>query len=191
MNKLNSLVIIVALGLLSDFALAGTHYIHVKSGDYSMDSTRQTVFGRTLEITEKDSSSFAVEYQYKFENNLSIGGEILEAKHSYTDTENGNRGDIYTSMFLFEAKYNIDMTQWLYSFVGVSAGFAVTEFDGPVTGNTAGTALGYSAGLTFRFSNHVGLTFQYKQMDSNTEDSSGNIFDVSGKSLTANVSVFF
>lgn len=191
MNKISPLFVIIVLSLFSDFSLAGTHYIHIKSGDYNIDTTRQTVFGRILDITEKDSSSFAVEYQYKFENNISIGGEVLEAKHRYTDTENGNMGDIYTSMFLFEAKYNIDLTQWLYSFVGLSAGLAVSEFDGPVTGNTVGTALGYSAGLTFRFSNHVGLTFQYKQMDSDTEDSAGNKFDASGRSLTANVSVFF
>ena len=73
----------------------------------------------------------------------------------------------------------------------LSAGFSVVEIEGPVNNTLSGTVFGYGAGLTFRFSNRVGLTFAYSQLDSQSEDSGGNKFDISGSNFSANVSISF
>ena len=191
MKNIISIFAVLSLSIINGSAFAGSNYIHIKAGSYDFDTRQQTVLGHTIDIDDNNSSYFAVEYQHIFDNNFSIGGEILEAQHEYTDTANNNRGDIYSNLFLFKAKYNFDITNWLNSFIGVSAGFSVIEMEGPVNRDMAGSVFGYGAGLTFRFSRHVGLTLQYSQMDSEPEDSAGNTLDISGRNLSANVSLFF
>ena len=191
MKNIISLFAVLSLSIISSSAFAGSNYIHIKTGSYDFDTSQQTVLGRTLDIDNNNSSYFAVEYQHTFDNNFSIGGEALEAQHEYTDTANSNRGDIDSNLFLFNAKYNFDITSWLNSFIGVSAGFSVVEMEGPVNRDMVGAVYGYGVGLTFRFSNHVGLTFQYSGLDSEPEDSAGNTLDISGRNFSANVSLFF
>ena len=191
MKNFISLFIVLSLSIINGSAIAGSNYIHIKAGSYNFDTSQQTILGRTINIDNTNSSYFAAEYQHIFDNNLSIGGEILKAQHEYTDTENSNRGDIYSSLFLFNAKYNFDITAWLNSFIGVSTGFSVVEMEGPVNRDMVGSVFGYGMGITFRFSNHVGLTFQYSGVDSEPEDSAGNTLDISGRNFSANVSLFF
>lgn len=191
MKNIISIFAVLGFCIISGSALAGSNYIHIKAGSYDFEMTQQTVLGRTINIDDNNSSYFAAEYQHIFDSNFSIGGEVLEAQHEYTDTANNNRGDIYSNLFLFNAKYNFDITSWLNSFIGVSAGFSVVEMEGPVNSDMVGAVYGYGVGLTFRFSKHVGLTFQYSGLDSEPEDSAGNTLDISGRNFSANVSLFF
>lgn len=191
MKNIVSLFAVLSLSIINSSALAGSNYIHIKTGSYDFDMSQQTVVGRTIDIDNNHSSYFAVEYQHTFDSNFSIGGEVLEAQHEYTDTANNNRGDIYSNLFLFNAKYNFDITDWLNSFVGVSAGVSSVEMKGPINRDMVGSVFGYGVGLTFRFSNNFGLTFQYSGVDSKPEDSAGNSLDISGRNFSANVSLFF
>jgi len=191
MKNIISLFAVLSLSMINGSALAGSNYIHIKAGSYDFDTTQQTVLDRTINIDDNNSSYFAAEYQHIFDNNFSIGGEVLEAQHEYTDTANSNRGDIYSNLFLFNAKYNFDITSWLNSFIGVSAGFSAVKMEGPVNRDMTGSVFGYGVGLTLRFSKHVGLTFQYSGIDSEPEDSAGNTLDISGRNFSANVSLFF
>lgn len=191
MKKLILSGIIGCITLISTPAIAGKNSIHIKTGDYSLDNTNQVILNRAIDIKEKDNGYIAIEYQYKFDNNLSIGGDFIKLEHEYTQVSNGNTGDIFTNLILFNLKYHFDAASWLQPFVGVSAGVVSAELEGPIFGDAIGTATGLGAGLAFVFTDTVGFTIEYKQINAEPEDTDGTVVDVSGSSITGALSLTF
>ena len=181
--------VLLSLGL--SHVWAGSHSISIKSGDYELSTTRQVVLGRTLDFKANDTGYLSVEYQYIFDNNFSIGGEYIGVEHEYTDAGNGLKGDMFSTFALFNAKYHVDISDWIRPYLGVSIGGVYTEIEGTVNGDATGTATGYNAGIAFIFARHIGISVNYHQLDAEPEDSAGNKLDLSGESLTANLLLIF
>ncbi len=188
----NTVTLLVSTLGVSTSAFAQNNVITVKAGTYSMDDTVQTITGfggATATINfEKDDSTFGVEYDRMMNNHVSIGGGFQSYSINYT--ESGSRGEMETTFVTFNSKYHF--TEGSFKpFIGGAAGFVVTDFTGPLIGNTAGLALGIMAGFRWQFS-LVGLYAEYKTyVSADTEDSGNAEVDVAGDSVTAGLSFAF
>jgi len=189
---LNTVILLLCSLGLSTATFAQNNVITVKAGTYTMDTTVQTITGfggATATIGfEDDDSTFGVEYDRMMNNHVSIGGGFQTYSINYL--ESGSTGEMQASFVTFNSKYHF--TEGSFKpFIGGSAGFVVTDFTGPLIGNTAGLALGVMAGFRWQFS-LVGLYAEYKTyVSADTEDSGNAEVDVAGDSITAGLSFAF
>ena len=180
---------------LSTTTFAANNVITVKAGTYTLDDTVQSIdgfFGGTATATfEEDDSTIGVEYDRMMNNHVSIGGGFQTYSINYTATGGATGiGEMEAIFITFNSKYHF--TEGSFKpFIGGAAGLALTDFSGPVVGNTAGLALGIMAGFRWQFST-VGLYAEYKSyVSADTEDSGDAEVDIAGDSVTAGLSFAF
>ncbi len=187
-------VLMCTLGL-SVTAFAQNNVITVKAGSYAMSDTSQSItgfFGGTVATTfEDDSSTFGVEYDRMMNNHVSIGGGFQSYTIDYTASGAvSGTGEMEAIFVTFNSKYHFTEGNFK-PFIGGAAGIAVTDFSGPLIGNTAGLALGIMAGFRWQFST-VGLYAEYKAyVAAETEDDGNAEVDLAGDSITAGLSFAF
>ena len=170
----------------------GNHIITPKIGQYSLDSTTQTIASSTSTF-EESSGSAGVEYQYKIAENMTIGGSIDSFSHNYTRA--GINGTMDTTLVLFNFKYIFPVTDWFNPYIGASVGVAAIDMTGSVIGTAADSAAGISLGMAFPINDTIGLGIEYRKFSATvTGDVSGGgttDIDVSGSVLTANLNITF
>lgn len=191
-NKTLSTLALLLLGasLTSNSASAGEHVIIVKAGTYTIDDRTQVIDVGPLVSTvfDEDAGTFGVEYDHVFDSGLSIGGGYQSYNMDYTSS--AGPGDYYADFLTFNAKaYFTDSS--FKPYIGGSFGLVGTDFDGAITGNSVGIAIGAMAGFRWQFS-VVGLYAEYKNFFSaDTEDSDNAEVDLAGESITGGISISF
>ena len=184
-----SIFLLSTLGL-SNHVFAKGNVIIVKAGTYTIDTTAQRIdsFPTVNASFDEDGGTYGVEYDHVFGNGISIGGGYQRFNLDYTS--NAGSGDVDASFIMFNGKYYF-LNSDFKPFIGASAGFAVTDFNGGITGNTVGFATAVMVGIRYQFS-LVGIYAEYKNyLTADTEDSLDAEVDLAGDSVTAGLSFEF
>ena len=191
LKKITSTAVLLVSSLgVSSHVFADGNVIIVKGGTYTIDDTTQVidVFPTINATFEEDSATFGVEYDHVFSSGVSIGGGYQSFNLDYTS--NAGPGDVDASFVTFNSKYHFTDGSFK-PFIGASAGFALTDFNGGISGNTIGFAGAIMAGFRYQFG-LVGIYAEYKNfLTADTEDADDAEVDLAGDSVTAGLSFEF
>ena len=164
-----------------------------KTGAFKLATTNQDISTNpTFPSTfDKSSKPFAaVELEYRDRAGYAIGGEVIYYKNNFTVDASTLKGDMTTLVGIFNAKYYIETTPWLYPFLGVGLGYASSSFGGDFTGKASSFAFQGMAGADIRFSKNVGLYLEYKYLSAPTRTKDQEI-KASGSGILAGLSFQF
>jgi len=164
-----------------------------KTGAFKLATTSQDISTNpTFPSTfDKSSKPFAaVELEYRDRAGYAIGGELIYYKNNFTVDASTLKGDMTTIVGIFNAKYYIETTRWLYPFLGVGLGYASSSFGGDFTGKASSFAFQGMAGADIRFSKNVGLYLEYKYLNAPTRTKDQEI-KASGSGILAGLSFQF
>ena len=178
-----------SLLLTSSMAFAGNHIITPKLGTYNLDSTSQTIVNVPSTFTDDSNSYLGVEYQYKLDENMTIGGSLDSFDHNYT--RGGINGTVDTTLAMFNFKYNFHPVDWASPYVGVMAGIASVDMTGSVQGSASDFATGYGFGVNFPINDTFGAGLEYRKFDADVAGGGTTNIDVSGDVLSANLQIKF
>lgn len=173
--------------------------ILVKAGNYSLNDNRQSIttnWWPSSELTiEEDATLVGLEYEWRFKNGFSIGGEYAESTHSYVErTAFGTvaTGDLGQFTLTVNGKKYFKVTDWFLPYVGIGIGWGGVVLDESGTDNDnvyIGLAAQALAGAEFRFG-RVGVYTGAKLVSSEVEDGEDTI-DISGTAYLGGVTIHF
>lgn len=158
--------------------------IILKSGSYKLAEEQQPMVGTIAFADTQSSPVMGFEVEWRHPKGFAAGGEIFYFKNEWTDDPAfPPAGDIETAVYTVNGKYYFDVAHVVYPYVGLGLGYAISVFNGAVTGDASGFAYQAMAGVEFRFK-YVGLNLQYKRLtakiDSELPDGTKETNDLSG-----------
>lgn len=168
--------------------------IMAKLGAYSLNDERQVTSieytNETLTFGDPDNV-VGIEYEWRFQNKWSVGGEYVQFKTDWRSNLFGRRGTVEAFTLTVRGKKYFAPTDWLLPYVGAGVGFAGGIFSSPFGESTlAGGAAQAAAGIEFLFG-RVGLHTEAKVVSAAMEDDFGEEIDMSGTGYFAGLSVHF
>jgi opacity protein-like surface antigen len=169
----------------------GGFELTLKTGTLTLSNGMQTILAVDRDFDDNASGIFAAEFDYQFENGLSVGGEFIKYSANFTTVGLSDTHTVDVSVVLVNAKQYFRTRSGLQPYLSAGAGYAVTNVSGPtISGNTAGVAYQVSTGLQYRGSN-VGVFGELKYIGARTEDDNGETIDVTGAGLFAGIAFHF
>jgi opacity protein-like surface antigen len=171
--------------------MPGGFELTLKTGSLSLSKGRQTILATDRDFDENASGIFAAEFNYQFDNGLSVGGEFIKYSAEFTTVSLTDTHTVDVSIVLVNAKQYFRTYSGLQPYISAGAGIAVTDVSGPtISGNTAGVAYQLSTGLQYRGAN-IGIFGELRYIGANTEDDNGETIDVTGSGVFAGVAFHF
>jgi hypothetical protein len=171
-------------------ARGGHHTMNIQYASYTLDDTVQDVdFGTIFTFNEDESSAVGGEYLYYFSDVNAIGATVLFMSHEYNSGIGS--GDIDHTMLLFSYKAHAPIADWFRPFLNLSVGITAGDVSGAYEGSVAGFAAGGGIGIYMPFSNHVGLTAEYRKLVGTLYDSADFEFDFGGDMVMGGVTIIF
>jgi hypothetical protein len=146
--------------------------IILKGGSYTISQELQTTALDPTLIEGKTTSVGGIEVEWRHPKGFAVGGEIFYFRNNWADI-NGYVGDVSTLTYTVNAKYYLGIGNFVYPYIGLGAGFAVSDFSGTdgfstYEGSSGGLAYQGLAGIEFRFK-YVGINLQYKRLTADVE----------------------
>lgn len=161
-----------------------------KLGSFSLGEKTQTILGNTQQFNSSASSVLALEGEWFFQPDMSLGGEFFKYSNNFTTGGSSVSGQADTTVFLANIKRYFVLADGLKPYVGAGAGFASTDFSGAITGSTSGPALQIAGGLQWR-RGPFALRGEYKYLRAKTKDDNGQHVDMSGGGLFLGAGFYF
>lgn len=161
-----------------------------KTGTLSLSNQTQTILNIDRQFDKNASGIYAIEFDYQFRDGMSVGGEMLGYKMSYTTTGTSGGGDVSVLGLFANTKQYYFTSSHLQPYLGIGAGIAATRVSGDINGNTAGFAYQLLAGLEYR-NPSVSVFAEYKYVSVTTKSSNNQDIDASGSGIFAGVAFHF
>ena len=159
----------------------------LKLGTLSLANDTQTILGTDRSFDKSASGPYAVEFYYQFQDSMTVGGEFLGYKATFTTTGFNDTHDVSVHVLLANAKQYYRTDTRLQPFIGAGVGVATTDVSGPtISGNTSGFAYQLMAGVEYR-SENIGFFGEAKYVGANTKSSNDQNIDASGTGLFAGI----
>ena len=189
-KKINWIIVFSALMGLATWAVAAekTSAIMLKAGDYSLDSTDQTVFATSITFDEDVSSEYSLEYEYRINKKVGVGVEYISHTEKYSVASSS--GEVESSLLIVNARRYYSFGKNVKTFFGAGVGLAVADLSGPIIGDATGMAMQGMIGVEFPFDS-FGLLAEYKYVYAKPEDGIDEKVDISGSGLFAGVVIHF
>lgn len=182
--KLSALITLLTVSM--NTSAESYNNITLKLGSYTLGSSKQTIVS-PVTFDTKSTSVFAIEYERKFKNNLSWGGELIRYKNTFTPGSNAATG---MHVFANVKKY-FDLATHVQPFIGAGAGASTVRLSGSSSSGVAGGfGVQFNAGVKFPFED-VSFLVEYKVISSEPSDSAGSSVDLSGNGLFAGLAINF
>jgi len=146
----------------------------LKGGAYKISETTHVTDTVPTLIEEKSTSTWGLEVEWRHPKGFAVGGEIFSFRNKWEDLF-GYAGDVTTYTYTVNGKYYLGIGRFVYPYVGIGVGIAMSNF----TGTQAGTGFTYEdtyaglayqglVGIEFRFK-YVGINLQYKYLAADVE----------------------
>lgn len=161
----------------------------IKGGAYRLLETEQPLVQLNVDYEERAARPAGLEYQWRFRNNLAVGGDLLTFKNDFKILKAG--GHARTVFLSANIKKYFAPTAGFKPFIGAGLGEVYVNVDSPlVTGTTGGIGAQAVLGMELQY-RHVGFQAEYKYVYADTEDDNGEEIDVSGQGLFGGLSIHF
>lgn len=155
-----------------------------KLGSFKLADESQSIPAVAWRFDSSASSVLALEGEWFFRPDSSLGGEFLQYSNALTTT-GGVTGEMDTSVLLANIRRYFVLADGWSPYVGAGAGIANASFSGAVIGSTSGLALQITGGLQWR-RGPFALRGEYKYLRAKTED-----VDASGSGLFLGAGFYF
>jgi opacity protein-like surface antigen len=160
-----------------------------KTGSFKLANANQVIGGLASTYDASSKPVGSLELEFRHESGFAVGGEAFYYKNTLTAT--GISGQQVVTAGMLNAKYYLDVANWLYPFVGAGIGYAGANFSGDLTGKSAGAAFQGMAGVDLRITSTFGIYAEYKYLSSTTSDSTGQKIKVGGRGVLGGISIAF
>lgn len=169
------------LGLtLNAVAVDRNDSIVLKSGVYTLDTTRQTILSNSTTYEEDVDSEFALEYEYRINDRVGIGFEYISFTGNFIIV--GSPGKTESDLLMVNVRRYFDMGKHVKPFFGGGLGFSRVDMSGAIGGDASGMGWQGMVGVEFPF-DRFGLVAEYKFISSEPDDGAGEKVDLSGSGL--------
>ncbi|TDY00467.1 porin family protein [Thiohalophilus thiocyanatoxydans] len=176
-----TVLLVGLLGLaLSATAVERNHSIVLKSGIYTLDTTRQTILSNKTTYEDDVDSELALEYEYRINDHVGVGVEYTTFTGNFIVLD--TPGETDSELLMVNARRYFDMGQHVKPYFGGGLGFSRVEMSGAIGGDASGMGLQGMVGVEFPF-DRFGLVAEYKFISSEPDDGSGEEVDLSGSGL--------
>lgn len=162
----------------------------LKTGTLSLSKPTQNIVSADRNFDKSASGIYAIEFDYQFHDGLTVGGELLGYKTSYTTVGSAGTGDISVHALMANIKQSYRTEYQVQPYLGIGIGAALTDVSGAISGNTAGLAYQVLAGLEYRTAS-VGMFAEAKYVGANTKSSNSQSIDASASGIFAGVAFHF
>jgi hypothetical protein len=161
-----------------------------KLGSLGLAQGTQTILGSARQFETSASSVLALEGEWFFRPDTSLGGEFVKYSNSYTTPGSSLGGEADTTVILANIKrYFVLVDEWA-PYVGAGAGFGSTDFSGAISGSASGFALQLTGGLQWRRGSFA-LRAEYKYLRAKNEDDNNQKVDASGSGIFLGAGFYF
>ena len=189
-KKLIGALLVGALCAYTLPATAGSVTLILKAGDFRLSEEAQSIEDISLFLDEETSGVFSAELEWRNNDNVSFGGELLMYGADWS-SDFGTGGDLDTLALLFNVKRYFAVSKYVFPFVGAGIGVASLDFDGPGgSASASDLALQAIVGIEFR-AEKVGVYIEGKYFTSAPEDDFGDEIDVTGTGVFTGLSFTF
>lgn len=158
--------------------------IMLKGGNYTLDTTSQTILFTSATFEEDVESEFSLEYEYRINDKVGLGIEFISFTGNYTALSIPGKADHL--MIMGNARRYFDLARHVKPFFGAGIGASGVDMSGPIIGNAGGLALQGLIGIEFPFDRFAAVA-EYKYVSAEPEDDAGETVDMSGSGLFAGV----
>ena len=168
------------------------HTISVQTGTFYIKKLGQRLNPGTNYVFEKESdSAIGLEYLFHFNDSHAIGAQLFHVATDYTSTFAGGQYQMETQLVMFTYKGHIRMASWVRPFIHFSGGTAFAKLNEPGTDDFIGLAFGVGGGLYFPFTDHIGLTAEYRYLGGRVVDDADNEIDLESDAIFAGLNIIF
>mgnify|MGYP001072431695 CR=1 FL=1 len=190
-NSIKQTVLLMGLlGLTLNAAAAvdRNNSIILKSGVYTLDTTRQTILSNSTKYEDDVDSEFALEYEYRINERVGMGGEYITFTGNFIIL--ATPGETDGELLMFNVRRYFEIGQHVKPYFGGGLGFSRVEMSGAIGGDGSGMGVQGMLGVEFPF-DRFGLVAEYKFISSEPDDGAGEEVDLSGSGLFLGAMVRF
>jgi len=167
----------------------------LKTGSVKMSNRRQTIQTASgsvsSEFADSTSAPFGFEGEWRLNDGLALGFELIRYSNKLTDTATGLTSTMDFSGGLFNGKKYFSTDSNSYPYLGLGAGFAKSNFSGAaISGDTSGLAFQVLFGFEWRW-RQASILAELKQLSAKTEDDAGNSVNAGIRGLYIGASMLF
>lgn len=150
----------------------------LKTGSVKLSSHSQTIQTTTgavpSEFDSKVSSVFGIEGEWRMDDGIALGIELIRYSSKLTATGTGLTSTMDVAGELFNGKKYFTTSGYYHPYLGIGVGVARADFSGSaITGSTAGVAYQTMGGIEFRW-RQVGVYTELKVFSAKTKVDAGS-----------------
>ena len=161
-----------------------------KAGSFKLANKDQLLAGLSSTYDASAKPVAGAELEFRHDRGFAVGGEVFYYKNDVTATGTTLKADQAVIAGMVNAKYYLEVSKWLYPFVGVGVGYAQANFGGDLSGKSSGAAFQGMVGAEARFGS-FGVYVEYKHLTSTTQDSTNQKIKVGGSGVLGGISIAF